>query len=219
MVLDRLEGNQAPIIDDITVAADHIGKLKAYHKLLLKWSEKISIISDPLDWPSFWNRHVMDSMQLIPLLKSHLHGGKIADLGSGAGLPGMILSIFEIGNVCLIERDIRKAAFLQAVAAELNLQVQIFADDVRKLQDKYEVIVSRAVASVDYILTLSEHIRNKDSVVVLLKSKKQSERELSEAYKTYDFQAHKHSSISSEEGLVLKLTDIKEVVCLQNSVM
>src|SRR5258706_10017837 len=90
------------------VSRETIGRLEAYHQLLLKWQPKINLVGDP---ENAWERHFLDSAQLIEFLPDRTV--KLLDIGSGAGFPGLVLAIMGMQNVHLVESDQRKAAFLK----------------------------------------------------------------------------------------------------------
>ena len=90
--------------------------LEQYQALLLKWQEKINLIS-PATIKDCWNRHFEDSLQLLPLIPN---GPQVLyDLGSGAGFPGLVLALTRSDiAVTLVESDAKKCAFLSAVSRE-----------------------------------------------------------------------------------------------------
>ena len=93
-------------------------RLIAYRELLLRWNERINLISDHTA-EAIDQRHIADSTQLAPLFPA---AGAIGDLGSGAGLPGLVLAALEPDReIHLVEADRRKAAFLIEASATLNL--------------------------------------------------------------------------------------------------
>lgn len=113
------------------VTPEVMGKLRHYHAKLREWNPKINLVSaNTLD--DAWQRHFMDSAQLYPIYR---HSGDetttLADLGSGAGFPGMVLAIMGAPNVSLIERDVRKAAFLRTVAAETKTKIELLNLDIK----------------------------------------------------------------------------------------
>ena len=85
-------------------------KLSRFHDLIIKWQSSINLISNTTI-QHIWHRHILDSAQLFPLIddKEKI----ITDIGSGAGFPGLILSILGCKNIHLVESDARKSAFLR----------------------------------------------------------------------------------------------------------
>lgn len=105
------------------VSRETLDRLRHYHALLLKWQEKINLIS-PNTISQSWERHFEDSAQIAPLLSVGNH--TLYDLGSGAGFPGLVLAMMRSDiSVTLIESDAKKCAFLQTVSRETNEGVAI----------------------------------------------------------------------------------------------
>src|SRR5271155_95056 len=95
------------------VSRETLARLEAYAELLLRWSARINLVgANTLD--DFWRRHFLDSAQIL----AHVPEGtqSLADLGSGAGFPGLVLAILGVKGVELIEADARKCAFLREAA-------------------------------------------------------------------------------------------------------
>ncbi|MGN0906518.1 MAG: 16S rRNA (guanine(527)-N(7))-methyltransferase RsmG [Bullifex sp.] len=105
-------------------------------------------------------RHILDSMAGVPELLRLSGGGPIADLGSGAGFPGIVIAIFSSGPVILVERMKRRADFLRNVILRCNLKnVRVICKDVSEVNEKFPVITCRAfhpvydiIGAVDSIL-------------------------------------------------------------------
>jgi 16S rRNA (guanine527-N7)-methyltransferase len=126
----------------VTVSEEQVLKIQQYMKILLTWNEKLNLtaIRDPLD---ILNRHFCESMYgavSIPVEK-----GRLADVGSGAGFPGLPLKILRPNlHVFLIESNINKATFLAEVIRELGLA------DARVLVSRYEEL-GEQVAPLDFV--------------------------------------------------------------------
>src|SRR5262245_35358913 len=95
------------------VSRETLTRLKQYESLLLKWQKKINLISDT---NNIWERHFLDSAQLFPYLPDP--NASLLDMVTGAGFPGLVLSIMGMSNVHLAESDRRKGIFLQEAARE-----------------------------------------------------------------------------------------------------
>jgi len=96
--------------DIIPVSRETLSRLEAYAELLTGWSTRINLVGrDTL--PDLWRRHILDSAQLLAFVPDQARS--MADLGSGAGLPGLVLAILGVPGVELVEADSRKCAFLR----------------------------------------------------------------------------------------------------------
>jgi len=134
--------------DIAPVSHETAEKLRHYHGLLLKWQEKINLIS-PNTVPDAWERHFIDSAQLAPLFPSQAR--TLYDLGSGAGFAGMVLAILRPDmSVTLIESDAKKCAFLSTVSRETNTPVTILNKRIEAARDGLtapDLVTARALAS------------------------------------------------------------------------
>ena len=115
---------------DSTEVADPARALQHYADLLQRYNDRINLISRQ-DIGRLWERHINDALSLAPLLQT----GSVLDVGSGGGLPGMVLAITDTvrprRNYCLLERSQRKANFLRRVVAELELSwVRVLCEDM-----------------------------------------------------------------------------------------
>lgn len=176
--------------------------LLKYEALLKKWNKAINLVSrSTLD--SFFARHIEDSMQLINYLDENW---RIIDIGSGGGLPAIVLSIVGF-QVTMIESDSRKAAFL-AQAGRLGNQPEILNDRVENLHNlSCDVITARAFASLNKIFEYSKHITVKEKY--LLHKGERYQQEIEEAKLNWDFDVILHDSVVEPKGKILEITNVK----------
>lgn len=133
-------------------------KVQQYISLLKVWNKKINLVQHNT-LKDIINRHINDSLQIKDMLNEN---DTILDIGSGAGLPGVILSIYGFQKVILCENNFKKVVFLREVKRQLGLNYNIFADDIYKFDtSKYTEItaVSRAFASLLKLLEIM-HVLN-----------------------------------------------------------
>src|SRR5262245_58873059 len=106
----------------LEVSRETLERLAVYVGLLRQWQRTINLVG-PATLADPWRRHILDSAQLW----AHLPGGArvLVDLGSGAGLPGLVLAILGAPDVHLIESDRRKAAFLREAARRVDAQARV----------------------------------------------------------------------------------------------
>ena len=177
-------------------------RLYLYVSLLTQWNKKLNLIGHTSD---IWHRHILDSSQLTSLLP---YDSVIMDIGSGAGLPGIVLACLDYTAITLVERDYKKAAVLQEVKRQLTLPITIISHDIRDYQSPAEIITCRAFASIDTILSLTHHLCNEQTRYVLLKGKKVQD-ELAEAEKKWYFNYSQCKSQSHNEGSIITITHAK----------
>lgn len=173
--------------------------------LLRRWQPRINLVgrstlADP------WRRHVLDSLQLMPLLPTA--AAPIVDLGSGAGFPGMVLALAGAGEVHLVESDSRKAAFLRQVKAETGAAATIHAVRAEALAAfPAGVVTARALAPLDRLLGLAEPFIGPRTVCLFLKGNT-AEEELTLCGKRWKMRATRVDSLTDPAGTILKLEGI-----------
>ena len=189
---------------DLGVSRETIEKLEEYHNLLLKWNSTINLISKSSE-SDCWNRHILDSMQLLDVINS----SNIFDLGSGAGLPGIVLAICGKKDLNLVEVDIRKCAFLRRVQSSLGLDITIhncLIEDVLIPDDS--IIVSRALADVSKFCKYAYDLKF-DGEILLLKGDSYL-NEVDVAKQFWDFDLEMFPSSTKEHSMILKILNIRK---------
>ena len=148
-----------------------MNKLQQYKSLVTKYHQSLDLVSD-LALEQFDSK-LSDSLAYVEAIKEFLpEKGTIVDVGSGAGLPGIVLGVhLPHHNVILVERRQKRAAFLKIVASQLKLSnIRVFHTDVTDLKDvQADVISAMAVGSFRLLYCLTRHLHNQK---VLLISKK-----------------------------------------------
>ena len=184
-------------------------RLAAYRDLLLRWNTRINLISaetvNEID-----RRHIADCAQLQPLLPQD---GPIADIGSGAGLPGLVLAILQPEReIHLAESDKRKAAFLVEASAQLKLPlVRVHACRAENATlPPLSAITARALAPLMVLLPYAVDFLAPSGVAVFPKGKT-AEKELTEAALGWHFTCERIPSTTNPEATILRLSNIHRV--------
>ncbi len=189
------------------VSRETINQLTAYVALLEKWQLRINLVSSAT-LANVWHRHILDSAQLLPHLPTFPAHQRcqILDIGSGAGFPGLVLSILGAGDVQLVESDQRKAAFLQTVIRELGLSARVSNRRIETLPAfKPDVITARALAALPKLMSLIATQLHSDLICLFLKGASVDE-ELTN-FQTYSTMLpHLYPSITKDDGVIVKLT-------------
>lgn len=181
-------------------------QISAYCDLLVKWNAKINLIGRATV-SEIMERHVLDCLQLTDFLPDK--SSKIADLGTGAGLPGLLLAIYGYSELTLIESDKKKCVFLREARRVLDLNLEIIESRIEEIKDrKFDVIVSRAMASVDLLFDLSEPFLKEDSRCLFMKGVTYGE-EIINAQKRWDFNFIVHDSKTGCGGVILEVQNIR----------
>ena len=174
-------------------------KLYEYKKMVIDENEKMNLIGrSTID--DFDQRHLLDCIQIIKYLP---HNKKTyMDIGSGAGLPGIVLSIIGYKNLHLVEKSPKKSIFLENCKSRLELDYIIHNKSITDLKDlKVDYITARAFAPIEKIISLTKKIIYKHTKFILLKGKSYlSEIQLINQNK-YFWEAH--PSITSDESKII----------------
>lgn len=143
------------VLDALDVSRETTNMLKEYLNTLLLWSTKINLVG-PGTLADPWHRHILDSAQLI--LKAPDASQNWCDLGSGAGLPGLVIAILlrersPSTNVTLIESDARKAAFLKLIIRQFGLRAVVVRERIERASSVHaEIVTARALAPLPQLL-------------------------------------------------------------------
>ena len=187
-------------------------KLQTYLSLLKDWQEKFNLVSNSsLD--DAWNRHFLDSAQLFKYVPETAK--TLVDMGTGAGFPGMVLAIIANEktpylNVVLVESILKKTMYLKEVAEKTQTKVEIVNGRIEEIKNKkFEVITSRAMTSLDKLLSYAMPFFKKETICIFPKGKKYAE-ELSEAHKKWQFKCRIEPSEISDEGKILIISNLKK---------
>lgn len=198
-----------------SVSRETVERLEAYAGLLLKWQKTINLVS-PSTLGDVWSRHFADSAQLLPLAPPD--ATRWLDLGSGAGFPGMVLSILlserEGVRMTLVESDSRKAAFLREVTRVTGAPVDILCERIEKpatqakVGESINVVTARALAPLPKLLDLSAPYFSKDTVGLFLKGR-EAQAEVEAAHQIWDFEAALEPSVTDSSGRIVIVRALK----------
>ncbi len=175
--------------------------LMEYKKILLNENNKMNLIGkSTID--DFDQRHIIDCIQII----KHMPDKKkqVMDIGTGAGLPGVLLSILGYQNLHLVEKSPKKSAFLESCKAHLGLNYKIHTKPIIEISGvNIDYITARAFAPIEKIIIATKKIIHKKTIYILLKGKSYlSELNLINPQK-YSWQ--NYPSITSEESKIIVL--------------
>lgn len=182
-------------------------RLTKYIDFLIEYNNKINLIGKSTI-NDIWDRHITDSLQLVKNIDNY--NIKIADLGSGAGLPGIPLSIIGIKEVYLFEKSVRKCEFLEQAKNFSNNKIIVRNENLNEIKkENFDIIVSRALADLNTLLHFSKNLSTKSTKLLFLKGKK-IYNEIEEAKKYWHFNYKLIDSITSNEGKIIEITSFAE---------
>jgi 16S rRNA (guanine527-N7)-methyltransferase len=189
----------------VPVSRETLARLETYAELLTRWSERINLVGrDTL--ADLWRRHILDSAQLHPLIPSSTQN--VIDLGSGAGLPGLVLAILGVPGVELVEADSRKVAFLREASRVAGAEVTIRPCRIQAVPPHpVDVVTARACAPLDRLLDLAAPFLAPDTLCLFPKGERFNE-ELTLARKRWTITVSVEPSLSDRRGVVLRLQQV-----------
>jgi 16S rRNA (guanine527-N7)-methyltransferase len=182
-------------------------RLTDYADLLRQWNARINLVADASP-EVIRHRHVEDCLQLAPLLPEG--DITVADLGSGAGLPGLILAIARPVHVHLVESDRRKAAFLTDAAARLGLtRVTVHSTRIEAASlPPIQVVTARALAPLASLLPRAARLLTPGGIALFPKGRS-AQAELTAAAAAWTFRAEPFASRTDPEATILRFSDIR----------
>ena len=190
------------------VSRETVEMLEAYAALLTDWNSRHNLVSENT-LPDIWHRHMLDSAQLEPLIPAKAQ--TLADLGSGAGFPGLVLAILRRDSlkVTLFEATKKKADFLSAVTETLSLPVTVVTERIEAVPPQiFHAVTARAFAPLNALLTAAHKFVGPRTICLFLKGQK-LELELTEAAKTWKMVTQKHPSKTHPLGVILEIRDLQ----------
>ena len=188
-----------------SVSRETYEKLEAYVALLKEESGRQNLVS-AATLEQVWERHVLDSAQLV-----RFDPGSRAswiDIGSGAGLPGIVIACLVDGPVTLVEPRRLRADFLHKVGESLQLGAEIHCAKAERVAGKYDVITARAVANLRDLLELSAHLSTRNTVWALPKGRN-APQELAEAQKAWQGEFHVERSVTDADSWIVVGTGVR----------
>jgi 16S rRNA (guanine527-N7)-methyltransferase len=153
-----------------------------------------------------WERHILDSAQLVRFEPQP--GAAWVDVGSGAGLPGIVIACLVEGPVTLAEPRRLRAEFLRETVAALGLSASVECAKAERISGKFDVITARAVAPLGKLLGITHHLSHRGTVWALPKGKN-ALSELAEAQRAWQGAFHVEQSVTDADSFILVGTGVR----------
>ena len=196
--------DQLAAVSGRDVSHEAIGKLARYEQLVRAEAAHQNLVSkSTLD--DFWSRHVLDSAQLLRFARP---GSSWADIGSGAGLPGIVIACLTGDPVLLIEPRRLRAEFLQRVVDDLQLNAAIHVGKAETVRGSFDVITARAVGSLGRLLEISHHLSTGKTLFLFPKGKS-AESELAAARQTWQASFHVERSVVDADSDIILARNVR----------
>ncbi len=194
------------IVSEFVLNKTQVDKIDFYLSSIIEHNKHTNLVGKSTI-ENIWDRHVLDCLQLTKyIINKKL---KILDLGTGAGLPGVLFSIVGYQRVLMVDSVKKKTDFVRKIIKELSLTAKIQNKRIEKPPtSQHDIIVSRALAPLVKLLTYARMYSNKNTTSLFLKGRNATS-EIYIASKVYFFEFEKIKSLSSDEGCVLKINKIR----------
>lgn len=195
---------------EASVSRETLADLREYLAAICKWNPAINLIAKST-LESAWERHILDGLQLWPLLKPF---ERLADLGTGGGIPGIPLAIaakhagapFEF---ILVESDRRKAAFLSTMIHQFSLRARVLSDRIEEAPPQSaDICTARALASTNDLFRYAERHLKPGGTCFFLKGQN-VRAELLKAKEQWRFSLIEHESKTNPNAKILEVGELR----------
>lgn len=208
------EAGKEAVLERFGVSRESGEHLENYVSLLLTWQTRINLIG-PSTRDDIWNRHIADALQLLALLPDGIR--TLADLGSGAGIPGLILAIARPLEVHLFESNLKKGAFLREAARQTKVRAQVHSLRIEQAASlartiRAEGVTARALAPLPRLLDYAAPFLENGATGYFHKGQ-DVDAELTDATKSWKLQVEKHPSMTDSRGVILVVKEAHRVPC------
>ncbi len=187
------------------VARETVERLEAYVGLLRSESQKQNLVSAST-LNAVWERHILDSAQLLRFERSP--SASWLDIGSGAGLPGIVIACLTDGPVTLAEPRRLRADFLHRTVKALGLQAQVVPARIERVAGHFDMITARAVASLTRLLEISHHLSTRKTIWALPKGQG-AHSELAVARRAWQGEFLVERSVTDAESYIVVGTGVR----------
>lgn len=199
---------QALLMLDYGVSRETIDRFLAYQAILSKWAPRINLVGAST-LGSFWDRHILDSAQILPLASPEAKTW--VDFGSGAGFPGLVIAALiqplDGAQVTLIEASTKRCGFLREAARAMEVKVEIVNDKLENVMPRpVDIITARAFTALDRLLAYANPWQGSQTQALFPKGGEVS-AELEQASTNWIFKSTIHPSVSDARGCIVEITE------------
>ena len=191
------------LLNKLNFSQDALYKIDIFCREVIEYNQKFNLISKSTE-DNIWDRHVLDSAQLVKFV-DFKNGSSLADLGTGAGFPGVVLAIFNKNSkfhVKLYEKSRVKSKFLSLVCKKLNINAHIYENDFRSHDISSDYIVSRAFKKLEEHIRISREIIKVNHKLIILKGRN-AEEEIKKLNNDLNYSYSLEKSITSPDSKIV----------------
>jgi len=199
-------------LEPLNVSRETFPELEEFRSMLLEKNKEINLISESSE-KDLRERHIIDCAQIIDFIDENYN--LCTDIGSGSGLPGIVLAIImkhkkSLMKFYLYEKSFHKSKFIKDVSNKLHLNTKIFQKDIFKERNlKSDLIVTRAFKPLPIILDLVNNNFNNFKSLILFLGKNGKEI-LLEALRKWQFEYKEKISLTNKESSIIKIYNLKK---------
>ncbi len=191
------------LLNKLNFSQDALYKLDIFCREVIEYNKKFNLISKSTV-PNIWDRHVLDSAQLVKFL-NFKDGLDLSDLGTGAGFPGIVIAIYNRNpnfHVKLYEKSRVKTKFLTFICNKLNINAEIYDNDYKSHNINSYYIVSRAFKKLEEHIRISREIIKVSHKLIILKGKSAAE-EIKQLNNNFNCSYSLEKSITSPDSKIV----------------
>ena len=208
MTIDADGFGPEAISKQINVSRETFERIEAVLACLDQYRKRMNLIG-PAEWDHIWQRHVADSLRLVPYVPMDAH---IVDLGSGGGFPALplacVLTAMGTGHVTMVETVGKKATFLRAAVDAADLNATVRQGRVENVSDiKADIVTARAFAPLPKLFDYAEPWLKNDAIGLFHKGERWKE-ELTAASKEWTFGYEAIPERDGGSGIILKVSEV-----------
>ncbi len=199
-------------LEPLNVSRETFPDLEEFRSLILEKNKEINLISSKSEDDSR-ERHIIDSAQIIDIIDENMN--LCTDIGSGSGLPGIVLAIImkhKKSNMefHLYEKSYHKSNFLRQASEKFNLNVKIFQKDIFKEKNLVsDIVVARAFKPLPVILELIEaNFKSFKEIILFLG--KNGKKSLDDTLTKWQFDYKERKSVTSDDSIILKIENLNK---------
>jgi 16S rRNA (guanine527-N7)-methyltransferase len=191
------------------VSRETLRRLEAYAEFLRHWQKTTNLVA-PSTLEQIWSRHILDSAQLLEILPDARHW---LDIGSGGGLPGLVLACQLRdcdGSMDLVESNGKKASFLRYVVTQLDLPARVHAGRIEQVLPSLtrpDVVTARALAPLNELIAYSKQLLISGAIGLFPKGR-DTEAELTDAGRSWQFSYQLHASRTDPKASIIEVTGL-----------
>jgi len=188
------------------VSRETVARLEIYAGELVRWQQTVNLVGEST-LATLWQRHMLDSIQLLRLLPDE--PTPLVDLGSGAGFPGLVLAIAGVAQVHLVEADSRKATFLAEVARLTETKITLHTKRIEHVKPVTAgVVTARALAPLPVLLGHAARFSGPETIGLFHKGR-DWRRELTEAREAWTMDFRCEPSIVEPESVIMRVEHLR----------